>query len=165
MFAVVVISPATTTSPVVIKVSHATRDFGSCASIASRMESEIWSAILSGWPMDTDSEVKRCFDMRGFLWLQQSNKVGASINRFIAMYRYLCSGVGKGAFWGGSGLPGVWIPGGASRDGRGGGGPGGERGPRRPGALRGRRGSWASRASRPAPASSPTCPAHRGTPT
>src|SRR3712207_6251414 len=27
---------------------------------ASRMVSEIWSAILSGWPSVTDSEVKRC---------------------------------------------------------------------------------------------------------
>src|SRR3954467_2625731 len=40
-------------------VSTATRLRGSCASIASRMESLIWSAILSGWPSVTDSEVKR----------------------------------------------------------------------------------------------------------
>src|SRR5215203_5130298 len=32
---------------------------GSSASAASRMVSEIWSAILSGWPSVTDSEVKR----------------------------------------------------------------------------------------------------------
>src|SRR5581483_4912277 len=55
----VVISPATTTSPVVISVSHATRPCASCASTASRIESEIWSAILSGWPSVTDSDVKR----------------------------------------------------------------------------------------------------------
>src|SRR5947208_14426887 len=54
----VVISPATTTRPVVISVSHATRPFGSSVRTASRTESEIWSAILSGWPSVTDSEVK-----------------------------------------------------------------------------------------------------------
>ena len=32
---------------------------GSSARTASRTESEIWSAILSGWPSVTDSEVKR----------------------------------------------------------------------------------------------------------
>src|SRR6478736_4530724 len=54
----VVISPATTTRPVVISVSHATRPSASSASTASSTESEIWSAILSGWPSVTDSEVK-----------------------------------------------------------------------------------------------------------
>src|SRR6185503_16114700 len=53
----VVISPATTTRPVVISVSQATRAFGSSARIASRSESEIWSAILSGCPSVTDSDV------------------------------------------------------------------------------------------------------------
>ena len=53
----VVISPATTTRPVVTSVSQATRPFGSSASTASRTESEIWSATLSGWPSVTDSEV------------------------------------------------------------------------------------------------------------
>ena len=43
--------------PVVVSVSHATRDVGSCSSIASSMASEIWSHILSGWPIETDSEV------------------------------------------------------------------------------------------------------------
>src|SRR5436853_7811518 len=47
-----------TTSPVVISVSHATRPVGSSVSTASRTESEIWSAILSGWPSVTDSDVK-----------------------------------------------------------------------------------------------------------
>src|SRR3954454_8507955 len=42
-----------------MRVSTATRLRGSCASIASRIESLIWSAILSGWPSVTDSEVKR----------------------------------------------------------------------------------------------------------
>src|SRR6185312_2626896 len=54
----VVISPATTTRPVVISVSQATRACGSPARTASRTESEIWSAILSGWPSVTDSDVK-----------------------------------------------------------------------------------------------------------
>src|SRR5581483_2674246 len=54
----VVISPATTTRPVVISVSHATRLIGSSRRTASRTESEIWSAILSGWPSVTDSAVK-----------------------------------------------------------------------------------------------------------
>ena len=54
----VVISPATMARPVVTSVSQATRLCGSSASMASRIESEIWSAILSGWPSVTDSEVK-----------------------------------------------------------------------------------------------------------
>ncbi len=57
-YVVVVISPATTTSPVVISVSHATRPFGSSLRTASRTLSEIWSAILSGCPSVTDSDVK-----------------------------------------------------------------------------------------------------------
>jgi hypothetical protein len=56
-YAFVEISPATTTSPVVSRVSQATRPRGSSSRIASRMASEIWSAILSGWPSVTDSEV------------------------------------------------------------------------------------------------------------
>src|ERR671937_827379 len=55
----VVISPATSTTPVVTSVSHATRPIGSSASTASSTASEIWSASLSGWPSVTDSEVKR----------------------------------------------------------------------------------------------------------
>jgi hypothetical protein len=54
----VVISPATTTSPVVTSVSQATRPLGSSVRTASRTESEIWSATLSGCPSVTDSEVK-----------------------------------------------------------------------------------------------------------
>src|SRR3712207_3416858 len=52
------------TWPVVMRVSTATRLPGSCASIASRIESLIWSAILSGWPSVTDSDVKRRRDTR-----------------------------------------------------------------------------------------------------
>src|SRR6516165_7515229 len=44
--------------PVVMSVSQATRLSVSSASTASRTASEIWSAILSGWPSVTDSEVK-----------------------------------------------------------------------------------------------------------
>jgi len=46
--ALVVISPATTTCPVVTSVSQATRPIGSWLRTASRTLSEIWSAILSG---------------------------------------------------------------------------------------------------------------------
>src|SRR5215218_3541220 len=56
---VVEISPDTTTRPVLTSVSQATRPLTSSRSTASRTESEIWSAILSGWPSVTDSEVKR----------------------------------------------------------------------------------------------------------
>src|SRR5438128_2492048 len=55
----VVISPEIMARPVVTSVSHATRPSGSSARTASRIESEIWSAILSGCPSVTDSEVNR----------------------------------------------------------------------------------------------------------
>ena len=44
---------------VVTMVSQATRLMGSSARSASRTASEIWSAILSGCPSVTDSELKR----------------------------------------------------------------------------------------------------------
>src|SRR5436309_5249624 len=53
------ISPATSTTPVVTRVSQATLPMGSSAMIASRTASEIWSASLSGCPSVTDSEVNR----------------------------------------------------------------------------------------------------------
>jgi hypothetical protein len=59
MYSEVEISPATITSPVVTKVSQATRPSGSTARIASRTASEIWSASLSGCPSVTDSEENR----------------------------------------------------------------------------------------------------------
>ena len=59
MVAVVVISPATTHSPVVSSVSQATRATGSWVRMASKTLSETWSAILSGCPSVTDSEVKQ----------------------------------------------------------------------------------------------------------
>src|SRR5262245_60032184 len=55
----VVTSPATTARSVVTRVSQATRLVGSAARQWSRMASLIWSATLSGWPIDTDSLVKR----------------------------------------------------------------------------------------------------------
>ena len=60
MCALVLISPATTHRPVVTSVSHATRPYGSSARTASRTLSLIWSAILSGWPSVTDSDVNVC---------------------------------------------------------------------------------------------------------
>src|SRR5438105_8045131 len=57
--AAVVISPATTARSVVTSVSQATRLLGSTARQWSRMASLIWSATLSGWPMETDSLVNR----------------------------------------------------------------------------------------------------------
>src|SRR6202142_1453774 len=56
--ALVVISPATITTPVLTSVSQATRPRGSASMIASRIASEIWSATLSGCPSETDSDVK-----------------------------------------------------------------------------------------------------------
>src|SRR6185312_13479095 len=55
----VVISPETTTRPVLTSVSQATRALGSSRRTASRTPSEIWSAILSGCPSVTDSDVNR----------------------------------------------------------------------------------------------------------
>src|SRR5438270_9047080 len=57
----VVISPATSTRPVVVAASQATRAIGSWARIASRTPSEIWSHSLSGCPSVTDSAVKNDF--------------------------------------------------------------------------------------------------------
>ena len=53
------ISPARTTRLVVVRVSHATRASGSFDRNRSTIESEIWSATLSGWPSETLSEVNR----------------------------------------------------------------------------------------------------------
>ena len=55
--AVVVTSPMTTHSSLVIAVSQATRASRSCPSMPSRTASDTWSQILSGWPSVTDSEV------------------------------------------------------------------------------------------------------------
>src|SRR3569623_656128 len=55
----VVISPAMIATPVLTRVSQATRARLSCIRIASNTASEIWSATLSGCPSETDSDVKR----------------------------------------------------------------------------------------------------------
>ena len=57
-YVVVVISPMTSTRPVVHAVSHATRPIGSSFRIASSTASLIWSHILSGCPSVTDSDVR-----------------------------------------------------------------------------------------------------------
>src|ERR1043165_189900 len=62
--ALVVIPPGSTTRLFFTSVSAATRERGSWAKIASSTASEIWSATLSGWPSDTDSEVNRKSLMR-----------------------------------------------------------------------------------------------------
>src|SRR5688500_823381 len=53
------ISPARTTRLVVVIVSQATRASGSFDRNRSTIASLIWSATLSGWPSETDSDVKR----------------------------------------------------------------------------------------------------------
>ena len=58
-YVLVVISPPTTIRPVVTNVSQATRPVGSSRHDRVEHESEIWSAILSGWPSVTDSDVNR----------------------------------------------------------------------------------------------------------
>src|SRR5581483_8640002 len=62
-WALVVISPATTTQLQVKRVSQATRLKGSCFKQASRIPSETASATLSGWPSVTDSDVKKNFSL------------------------------------------------------------------------------------------------------
>jgi hypothetical protein len=47
---------------VVTRVSQATLDSGSQAKKLSIKASEIWSATLSGWPSETDSDVNK-YDM------------------------------------------------------------------------------------------------------
>src|SRR3546814_8021510 len=73
--ALVVISPATIATPVLTMVSQATRARLSWARIASSTASEIWSAILSGWTSENDSEVKRVLDI-GLISLDSDGKMG-----------------------------------------------------------------------------------------
>src|SRR5581483_8971750 len=73
----VVISPITTTRPVVHAVSQATRPCGSSFMIASSTASEIGSHILSGWPSVTDSEV--------------SVSEGAVMNVVVISMSFLCA--------------------------------------------------------------------------
>src|SRR4051794_35725734 len=72
-------------------VSTATRLRGSCASIASRIESLIWSAILSGWPSVTDSEVKRRRGTRYSLGTV-ARSTSAATGRTLATPRYRLPG-------------------------------------------------------------------------
>src|SRR6185369_2750655 len=76
-------SPASTTRLSFTSVSAATREVLSCFRIASSTASEIWSATLSGWPSETDSEVKRnslivCFEFASKKGLQ-----GYQMSRFL----------------------------------------------------------------------------------
>src|SRR5512140_3992723 len=83
----VVISPAMSASPVVTSVSHATRPIGSSFRIASRMASEIWSAILSGWPSVTDSDVKRLRYLPMFLCSKAAVRRSAEFSRALRASR------------------------------------------------------------------------------
>src|SRR5277367_336998 len=83
-----------TTRPVAVRVSAATRLNGSCARHASRMASEIWSAILSGCPSVTDSDVNKN--------LSRADKVESSVVDEIARRKGLRS-VAKSSGLNGSG--------------------------------------------------------------
>src|SRR3989338_535804 len=87
-YPLVVTSPATTTRPVVVKHSTATREYGSCAISASRIASLHWSAILSGCPSVTLSDVKYSIltmfiPHLFFYWLLISKNLGV-------LFLYLC---------------------------------------------------------------------------
>src|SRR5271157_1652090 len=77
MYPVVVISPPTMTRPVVVKLSQATRDEGSCRSASSSTASETWSHTLSGCPSPTLSEVK----MKSFLWLTKHPPTTGTVSK------------------------------------------------------------------------------------
>src|SRR5229473_2008912 len=68
--------------PVVSRVSHATRLAGSSVRQASRMASEIWSAILSGWPSVTDSEVNKI----RFFVVEVGGKILFSLENCFGLY-------------------------------------------------------------------------------
>src|SRR5438309_10936311 len=70
-----------TARPVVARVSQATRPLGSCFITSARTASEIWSAILSGWPSVTDSDVNRKLRRA---WLKQILLVGYVICALLA---------------------------------------------------------------------------------
>src|SRR2546430_15614098 len=69
-----------TTRPVAVRVSQATRLVVSSVRQASRMASEIWSAILSGWPSVTDSDVNKIrffvVEVRGQILFSLANCFG-----------------------------------------------------------------------------------------
>src|SRR5579863_5902178 len=66
-----------TTRPVAVRVSAATRLYGSCSRQASRIASDTWSAILSGWPSVTDSEVNKKRSLNfGLLPIEGIHRIG-----------------------------------------------------------------------------------------
>src|SRR2546430_8176001 len=81
-----------TTRPVAVRVSQATRLVVSSVRQASRMASEIWSAILSGWPSVTDSEVNKI----RFLVVEVGGKILFSLENCFGLYFCFC-GVSRGA--------------------------------------------------------------------
>src|SRR3954453_6465392 len=96
-YADVVISPATTHRPVVSSVSQATRPWGSSARIASSTESLIWSAILSGWPSVTLSEVKVQRDiviLRRWVLVSGGGRSGVDgfVERLVPVHRNILGG-------------------------------------------------------------------------
>src|SRR5260370_28435631 len=71
-----------TTRPVAVRVSQATRLEESSARQASRIASEIWSAILSGWPSVTDSEVNKI----RFFVVEVGGKILFSLENCFGLY-------------------------------------------------------------------------------
>ena len=74
----------TTTNPVVVQTSHATRALGSSAIMASKTASEIWSQSLSGCPSVTDSDVNRYDFASVKVWLNVSSPESPPMGSGIA---------------------------------------------------------------------------------
>src|SRR5437764_4541495 len=91
-YVLVVISPEITTSPVLTSVSQATRPVGSSRITASRTPSEIWSAILSGCPSVTDSDVNR--NSLSANWVMWSRKMGSAVGSLLGRARRFGGGAG-----------------------------------------------------------------------
>src|SRR4249920_745832 len=93
----VVISPASTTRLSLTRVSAATRERLSCARMASRTASEIWSATLSGCPSVTDSDVN--WKVRALIGPNLSQDPGArqsgSLDSGVALHQ-ACDELGQG---------------------------------------------------------------------
>src|SRR5512135_2128317 len=67
------------TKPVLVAVSQATREYGSCSRQASSTPSLIWSHNLSGCPSVTDSEVNsKLGEFINVLVMQSSKKIAPS---------------------------------------------------------------------------------------
>src|SRR5207247_10477161 len=86
----VVSSPAMTATPVVTSVSQATRPFGSCFMTSSRTASEIWSAILSGWPSVTDSDVNKKLRKASLKRILLRDLQGNALLAYTPDYSALC---------------------------------------------------------------------------